>query len=201
MSSSENWQSEDGTQARFPSHTQWTNLIRPAADSSSPEAQDALNRLCQIYWFPLYAFVRSQRIERAEAKDLVQEFFCHLLEKNLIARAKRGKGRFRTFLLGCLQNFMVDQWRQGRAIKRGGKAALLSSDDAEAEERLQNLLKSPPAPEATFDRTWAATVMNEALSRLKHCYAKLGRVSVFEAMKGCVSGELSPDAYPGLCAN
>jgi RNA polymerase sigma factor (sigma-70 family) len=200
MNRSENLQPDDGTHARFPSQTQWTMLIRPAADPSSPKAQEALNQLCRVYWFPVYAFIRSERIETHQAKDLTQGFFVHLLEGNLIQQASREKGRFRTFLLACLRNFMNDQWRHEQAIKRGGGAMVVSIDDTEAEEKYQQLPANQPAPDIAFDRTWAATVIEQAMQRLKQTYADRGRLDVFEATKGCLSGEVSPDTYPGLAA-
>jgi RNA polymerase sigma-70 factor (ECF subfamily) len=198
MNGKEHLQSGDGTRARFPSQTQWTALIHPAADPASPAAQAALNQLCQSYWFPVYAFIRSERIDRHQAKDLTQGFFLHLLERNLIQQARRDKGRFRTFLLGCLRNFMKDEWRKDNARKRGGGAAVFSIDDADAEEKYQQLPMIQPVPETAFDRTWAATVIEQAMRNLKQTYADRGRLDVFEAMKGCLNGELLPDAYPEL---
>jgi hypothetical protein len=131
---------------------------------------------------------------------LTQGFFVHLLEGNLIQQASREKGRFRTFLLACLRNFMRDQWRHEQAIKRGGGATVLSIDDTDAEEKYKQLPVSQPAPEIAFDRTWAATVIERAMGKLKQTYADRGRLDLFEAMKGCLSGELSPDSYPKLAA-
>jgi RNA polymerase sigma factor (sigma-70 family) len=200
MSGNDHCQPNEGTHARFPSQTQWTLLIQPAADLASPEARGALNLLCQTYWFPVYAFLRSERIDSHRAKDLTQGFFLHLLEDNLIRQAHREKGRFRTFLLACLRNYLKDEWRKEQALKRGGQAEILSIDDTEAEEKYQRLPVTEPASEATFDRTWAATVIERATERLRLDYARRGRSDVFEVMKGCLTGEVLPDSYAGLSA-
>jgi RNA polymerase sigma factor (sigma-70 family) len=200
MSGHETFQPGNGTHARFPSQTQWTALIQPAADHSSPEAQAALNQLCQNYWFPVYAFIRSERIDSHRAKDLTQGFFVHLLAGNLIRQANREKGRFRTFLLACLRHFLHDQWRQENAIKRGGNVTVLSLDDADAEAKYQQLPLVEPAPETAFDRTWAATVIEQAMRRLRQSYAEGGKAELFDAVQGCLSGALSPAAYPEVSA-
>jgi DNA-directed RNA polymerase specialized sigma24 family protein len=200
MNTNENLQPGSGTHARFPSQTQWTALIGPAADPSSPQAQETLNHLCQVYWFPLYAFVRSQRIERADAKDLVQGFFLKLLKGNLLQQARREKGRFRTFLLACLRHYMNDEWDKGNALRRGGGAAVFSIDDADAEAKYQQLPSVPPPAEAVFDRTWAATVIEQASRRLEEEYVEEEKRDRYEAMQGCLTGQLLPASYPELSA-
>jgi len=195
MNGHEDFQPGDGTHARFPSQTHWT-LIVTAGDSSSPEAKEALEHLCRIYWPPLYAFIRLQGNDRDHAKDLTQGFFFHLLKGNLIKQADRKKGRFRTFLLGCLKNFMADQRRYQVAGRRDVRMELFSIDDAEVEEKLRSLLKVEPPPVVAFDVKWAATVFEQALGQVKKDYAKRNRLNVFEVLKGCLSGELAPDSYP-----
>src|SRR5262245_53722286 len=99
--------------------THWT-LILKAGGPSSTEAKDALNELCQTYWFPLYAFVRGKGHDTHNANNLTQGFFVHLLEKDLIKKADRHQGRFRSFLLASLTHFLEDERRREKAIKRGG---------------------------------------------------------------------------------
>jgi RNA polymerase sigma factor (sigma-70 family) len=200
MNKNRDFQAGDGTHARFPSQTHWTTLIQPAADPSSPKAKEALNQLCQTYWFPVYAFIRSERIDSHHAKDLTQGFFVHLLENNLIGQVARDQGRFRSFLLACVRNFMNDEWRKENALKRGGSATILSMDEADAEERYKQLPMLQPGPEIVFDRSWAATVIEQATRKLQQNYADRGRLDVFEGMKRCLTGGLSPDAYPELAA-
>src|SRR6266436_5721868 len=117
---------QQGTQAQF-QVTRWS-LILQASDTALPQAQEALGKLCQTYWFPLYAFIRREGIDSHQAKDLTQGFFLHLLKSKLIKQAERERGRFRSFLLTCLQNFMEDERRRQKAAKRGGRATTISID-------------------------------------------------------------------------
>jgi RNA polymerase sigma factor (sigma-70 family) len=193
MSVGKDLDSGGGTHARFPSQTHWT-LIAAVGDSSSPEAQAALNQLCQTYWFPIYAFIRREGNDSHKAKDLTQSFFVHLLRKNLIQKSDREKGRFRSFLCAALKNFLIDDIR---AEKRDRDSVPIP-DEAEAEYR--HLPVHEPDPAKLFDRTWAGTVIKQATKRLKQAYADKGRLEAYEAMKDCLSGELAPDAYPELAA-
>jgi RNA polymerase sigma-70 factor (ECF subfamily) len=98
--------------------------VRQAADSqtASQHALSALSELCQIYWRPVYVFLRRQGIAQHDAQDLTQEFFARFLDKKYIERADPERGRFRTFLLACLKNFLANEWDRATAEKRGGGA-------------------------------------------------------------------------------
>lgn len=106
--------------------TQWT-LVLHAGRPDSPDAARALAALCTSYWYPLYAFVRRQGKSAHDAQDLTQEFFARLLAKNYFAQVSREKGRFRSFLLAALKNFLANEWDKVRAQKRGGDARLSRS--------------------------------------------------------------------------
>src|SRR3954467_3018954 len=108
--------SEHATDAQFQA-THWS-LVLQAGKPSHPGGYEALSQLCQTYWFPLYAFIRREGMDSHRAKDLSQGFFLHLLQGKLIKQARREKGRFRSFLLTCLTNFIKDQWRKQSAAKR-----------------------------------------------------------------------------------
>src|SRR5205085_6271586 len=92
------------------------------------QAAGALEKLCQTYWYPLYAFVRRKGHSPHDAQDLTQTFFARLLEKNYIAQADRERGRFRTFLLAALSHFLCDEWDKTQRLKRGGGLATISFD-------------------------------------------------------------------------
>src|SRR5256885_9869194 len=98
--------------------THWS-VVATAADTSGPHAHEALEKLCQIYWYPLYAYVRRQGHSPEDAQDLTQEFFTRFLEKKSFRLASPARGRFRTFLLTSLKNFLINEWDRARAAKRG----------------------------------------------------------------------------------
>src|SRR5881628_2813198 len=114
--------------------THWS-VVLSATDSSAPGAQEALEKLCCSYWYPLYAFVRRQGYSPEEAQDLTQEFFARLLEKDYLSHLTHREGRFRSFLLKFLQNFLANERNRARARKRGGGWVPLSLDGMAPEER------------------------------------------------------------------
>jgi RNA polymerase sigma-70 factor (ECF subfamily) len=115
--------------ASFPL-THWSLIVR-AASPTSTEARAALDELCRAYWYPIYAFIRGKGNDPHRALDLTQEFFIHLLEKDVLAAAHEGKGRFRSFLRGTCKNFLVDEWRKTRTRSK----PLISIDARDAENR------------------------------------------------------------------
>ena len=106
--------------AREFTSTRWS-VVLAASDGVSPQAVQALEMLCRIYWFPLYAYVRRQGHRAHDAQDLVQGFFARLLQGNFLENVGPQKGKFRSFLLAALNNFVSDEWDKARAEKRGGE--------------------------------------------------------------------------------
>ena len=104
---------DNSTDARF-ENTHWTNILT-AADKQTPDAQAALERLCKAYWPPLYAFIRKQGRSADDAKDLTQGFFIHLLSRNGLQNIHPHKGKFRSFLLAALNNYMRNEWKKQQA--------------------------------------------------------------------------------------
>src|SRR6266446_4955783 len=117
--------------------THWSVVLN-AADTAAPNAQEALEKLCRIYWYPLYAYVRRQGHSPEDAQDLTQAFFAHFLVKKSLRLADRQRGKFRTFLLTCLKHFLGHQWERARAVKRGGGQVHLSWDQTSAETQFQH---------------------------------------------------------------
>src|SRR5690348_14867403 len=99
--------------------TQWT-LVIAAARSSEPGGHKALAKLCESYWYPVYAFVRRRGHSPEEALDLTQGFFARLMEKNSLATADAAKGRFRSWLLGAVKHYISNERERAAAQKRGG---------------------------------------------------------------------------------
>src|SRR5215472_17201851 len=127
---------EEGRGGSVFNTTHWS-VVLMAADLSAVDARVALTRLCQIYWYPLYCCVRRHGYSPEDAQDLTQAFFAKLLSKNQIALADPERGRFRTFLLRSLENFLRTQHRDETAQKRGGATELLSLELQSAEGRYE----------------------------------------------------------------
>lgn len=150
-------------------------MVLLAAESQSPEAaREALARLYQAYWPPLYSFVRRRGHGPADAQDLVQGFFVHLLEKKTLARADLDKGKFRSFLLGSLQHYLANEREHAHALKRGGGQSLVTLDEEnlEAEGAALAVGSSAVTPGAgeedrVFEQRWAATLVGHALAQLR----------------------------------
>jgi DNA-directed RNA polymerase specialized sigma24 family protein len=136
--------------------THWSVVLLAAGQPSLP-ASAALEKLCQTYWYPLYAFVRRRGYAAHDAQDLTQEFFARLLAKDYLQAVDRNKGKFRSFLLASLEHFLANEWRRVKAQKRGGNFSFASIDDESAEQPFLQLAASNLSPERVFDQQWATT--------------------------------------------
>lgn len=168
--------------------THWS-LVISARDLASPESAEALERLCQLYWSPLYAFIRKSGFSPADAEDLTQGFFARLLQKDYIRTASREKGRFRTFLLTALKAYMANEWDRQHAQKRGGFAQVISIDQTAEETRLGNLLADPRKPDDLYDRQWTLTLLQVVIGQLRSEYETSGRAKLFEHLQNAMAGE------------
>ena len=167
----------DRQNPRF-TNTQWSVILQ-AADSGSPEGVEALERLCRAYWYPLYAFVRRWGYGVDEGMDTIQDFFSHLLRNRLIGAADRRRGRFRTFLLHALKNFMADQRRKEAAQRRGGGEKVFSLEAGEAESRYALEAAHDLTPEKLFERKWAKAVFARVMDGLEAEYRTAGQTGRF----------------------
>ena len=179
--------------------TQWTQ-IRLAAETSSPDGQEALQQLCQTYWYPLYAYVRRKGHNPEEAQDLTQAFFARLLDKKYIALAAPELGRFRTFLLSSLQRFLINEWEKVRTQKRGGGASFVTWDEAETERLYQTEQSSGKSPEELYDRRWALTLLDQVFLKLQAEFAAEGHSSRFAKLKVLLWGDKSAPPYSEVAA-
>jgi RNA polymerase sigma-70 factor (ECF subfamily) len=166
-----------------------------AGKDHSAQAAEALEQLCRTYWYPLYAFVRRHVSEAHEAEDLTQEFFARFLAKEYFGRADPALGRFRSFLLACLKNFLAEQQRQARRLKRGGGHTTISWDSQTAEERYRLEPADPVTPEQVYDRRWALTLLETVLSRLAAEQSAAGKEEVFAQLKGHLWGDAREMGY------
>ncbi len=162
--------------------TRWSLVLRSVDDASSGVRQQAMEELCRAYWYPLYAFLRSSGNAVHDAQDLTQGFFATLSTGSLLSTAGQEKGRFRTLLLLGVKRFAANAHAAEKAWKRGGRTEFVPLDEALAEERWQANVDRPSEPEAAFDRAWAVTVMEEALSKLRAEYHSSNRGALFDAL-------------------
>jgi RNA polymerase sigma factor (sigma-70 family) len=166
--------------------THWSVVLEAQADS--PAAQQALEKLCRIYWRPIYSFVRRQGIGPEEAEDLTQGFFALLLEREDLNTVRKEKGRLRSYLIASLKNFLTDESRHAMAIKRGKGQRLIPLEELGVDERIQ---MEPPAlvtAEQIYEHRWASTLLEHVLSRLKDQYQATGNAALFDSLK-----QLLPD--------
>ena len=172
-----------------------------AGHSSTPDARTALEQLCRTYWYPRYAFLRQQGHSAEDAQDLVQGFFLHLLQKDILRIADPDRGRFRSFLLGTLKHFLSDEKGKAAAQKRGGGQQFISWDLASAESRFRQEPADESSPDRLFERRWALTILEQALDRLRAECASDARSESFEQLQGFVTGEKGPVSYAEAAAN
>jgi RNA polymerase sigma-70 factor (ECF subfamily) len=162
--------------------TRWTLIAAAGRDDAAADA--ALAELCQLYWPPVYAFIRRHGHTPEESADLTQSFFLHLLEHRAFARADPARGRFRAYLLTAARNFLVNAHTRGRTLSRGAGARHESIDAVDAERRLAlNAADRESSPEAVFERQWAVRVIERALERLERQYADKGHEAVFGQLR------------------
>lgn len=177
--------------------TRWSVVVA-AQRRDSPEAAQALEHLCQAYWYPLYAHVRRAGHSPADAEDLTQAFFARLLAKDWLVVAERERGRFRSFLLGALKHFLANEWDKARALKRGGHLQMVSLDAPAGEDRLQHEAVAAGSPDREFDRRWVLALLDTVLGRLADEYRADGKGKQFERLKPALGGDRSEVDYAQL---
>jgi RNA polymerase sigma factor (sigma-70 family) len=162
--------------------TRWS-VVLLSAQSQAPGSEAALAELCRLYWYPLYGFVRRRGYGPEDAQDLTQGFFLDLLERKGLVRVDPLKGRFRSFLLASMQNYLSKQADRVRCLKRGGNLEFVPLDTESAE----SLYRLEPADHITaetiFDARWATTLLDEAMGQLDDEYARQGKASTLQALK------------------
>jgi RNA polymerase sigma factor (sigma-70 family) len=166
--------------------THWSMVLE--AQGESPAAQEALEKLCCIYWRPIYSFVRRQGAGPEEAQDLTQGFFALLLERRDLRTVRKEKGRLRSYLLTALKHFLADEHRRTMAIKRGkGESRKLSGL-----EELRALEEQPAdvlTPDQVYERRWASTLLDRVLSRLEDKYRTRGNAALFDSFNQLLADE------------
>ena len=174
--------------------TSWSLILRAASDDDE-EARLALALLCEAYWYPVYAYIRRQGSPATDAEDLTQGYFARFLEKGVIRDVRPERGRFRTFLLVSVRNFLNNERDRDRALKRGGGRRLVSLDAESAEERLAAQPQDPVTPEVLFERSWAQTVMGRVHERLEQEAARRGTADRLARLRPFLAGSEAEASY------
>jgi RNA polymerase sigma-70 factor (ECF subfamily) len=178
--------------------THWSVIIAAGRSEADPElARAALAQLCQTYWAPLYSFVRSRGYAVEDAQDLTQSFFAYLIEHKIYARADRQKGKFRSFLLASLKNFLGHAYDREQTLKRGGSLDFLPLDDARAkaaESLFQTHFVSaePAGEDRVFERSWAEALVGAGLERLAAEQKAEGKEKLFAKLRIFLAGSADP---------
>jgi len=171
--------------------TRWTLVLR--ARGKSPAAQAALGELCEAYYAPVLAFIRSAVRDEDSARDLTQEFFARLIAHHGVSGVEQGHGRFRSFLIGAVKHFLANEYDRAQAAKRGGgKPAVSLEANLHANTSAQLQVPDPagPPPDTVFDREWAQTLVGRALDQLAADFAKDDKTEQFEALKPWLLGQV-----------
>jgi DNA-directed RNA polymerase specialized sigma24 family protein len=198
MSQPEVFLSDSGDRSGHFKTTHWSVVI--AAVAGDPESEDALERLCGNYWYPVYAYLRRRGHSPPDAQDLTQGFFAGLLERNGLRTVDPGKGRFRTFLLVSLKNFLANEWDRSKAWKRGGRLRFVSLEAAEGEDRFQLESVQQLTPDRLFEQSWAITLLDTVMRRLKAEFESQGKGAQFQALQVHLSGDRDAPAYAASAA-
>src|SRR5438128_3168153 len=168
--------------------THWTLVLRVRQSDPTETAGKALSDFCEAYWPPLYTFLRLRGPASPEAKNLVQVFFVHLLEKNTLSRADQEKGRLRTFLLGSLQNFLCNEYDRAHALKRGGGKQIVSIDENLPEAEAAMMDTAHLSDSRSYDLAWASTIMKRAWQQLQNAFETEGKAEWLDVLRPFVAG-------------
>jgi RNA polymerase sigma-70 factor (ECF subfamily) len=163
------------------------SMVLAAAGESNAHSVDALAALCRIYWQPLYRFIRRRGYRHEEAQDLTQSFITRILEKNLLRQFQRERGRFRSFLLASLKNFLTNEWDAAQAQKRGGGAPQVPISQIE--------LQDDDTPEKIFEKQWALALLQRVFAQLQEEFRREGQSDRFGRLSSCLLGDESSLRY------
>ena len=176
--------------------THWSVVLTAVQSDTSPqEAEAALAELCRIYWAPLYTFVRRRGYHPHDAQDLTQGFFAHLIEHRIYERTHPDQGKFRSFLLAAMKNFLASDRERKQALKRGGAQVPLpllepAAREAESYFQSQHSVNDPAAgADRYFERSWAQALVEAAMERVSQAYPTEGKQTLFSLLRPFIAGD------------
>jgi RNA polymerase sigma-70 factor (ECF subfamily) len=178
--------------------THWSVVLE--AQGESLAAQEALEKLCRIYWRPIYSFLRRQAIGVDDAQDLTQGFFALLLERRDLRTVRKEKGRLRSYLLTALKHFVADERRRAMAIKRGKGQRLIPLEELRTEEQSGIEPADPLSAERIYERRWASTLLDRVLSRLEDQYRTRGNAALFDSFNQLLGDEPGAPSQADIAA-
>ncbi|MEZ6131446.1 MAG: sigma-70 family RNA polymerase sigma factor [Planctomycetaceae bacterium] len=167
--------------------TRWSLVLQARGAADQHDVRLALAELCEAYWLPVYAFVRQQTRQIADAQDLTQAFFAELLSKQFLADAQPERGRFRSYLLAAAKHFLANERDKACTLKRGGGVTLQSLDWRRGEEQFRREPVDEMTPERLFERQWALAVLERVLERLQAEQATAGKAASFAVLSPFLS--------------
>jgi RNA polymerase sigma-70 factor (ECF subfamily) len=179
--------------------THWS-MVLAAGKGVSPDADAALETLCQMYWYPLYAFVRRLGFQPADGQDLTQEFFARLLEKQYLRDADPQRGRFRSFLLASFKHFLSKERDRATAHKRGGGRKTLPLNFEAGESRYSLEPTHEVTAEKIYERRWALTLLDQVFARLRQEFDRASKQNEFDHLKIYLTGEATTQSYRDVAA-
>jgi RNA polymerase sigma factor (sigma-70 family) len=177
--------------------TSWT-LVLAAGRYPTADSRQALTQLCEIYWQPIYAFIRRKGHDRNQAEDLTQEFFARLLEKEYLADADRERGKFRSFLLTAVKHFLANEWDRAHTQKRGGGQGYFSVDQIAAEGWYALTAVEEATPETLFENRWALSLLEHVMVKLRSEFTAIGKADQFDQLSSILNREPESARYDEL---
>jgi DNA-directed RNA polymerase specialized sigma24 family protein len=174
--------------------THWSVVVQSAL-TDRPDAASALAQLCEMYWPPIYSFVRRRGYAPPDAQDLTQSFFAYFLRTKAYARTDRLEGKFRCFLLASVKHFLANDWDRSQAIRRGGDYQFVSLDQKTAEALYDAAGALDSTAERLFDSRWAKTLAGSAFNSLRDELRAEGKLELFEQLKTFLAGDSITPSY------
>lgn len=173
--------------APFP-YTSWSLVSRARADGA--ESREAVEHLCQLYWPPLYAFLRRSGHKRADAEDLLQDFFTQFVEQSVFRYADQDRGRFRTFLIAAVKRFASrEKARNNTKRRRPDGKQIVPLDFETAEKSFASRCRTEDSPETLFDRAWALNLLEQAREVVREEYSRAGKSELFDGIATFLTAE------------
>jgi RNA polymerase sigma-70 factor (ECF subfamily) len=176
------------------STTRWS-VVLLAGREASPESAAALEKLCRAYWYPICVFARRRGWSEEDAKDLTQQFFARLLERNDFQGLDPRQGKFRTFLLAAFTHFLANEYDRVNALKRGGGRIIISLDQFSADELGGISSADEVSPGTLYDLGWAQAILKAALRQLKEGMVKADKQNQFDELKPFLTANAEAGEY------